>query len=64
MAKRIYKGQRRIYRIFVCSVVSMMISSLLITLLGFYWLISSHVDQAVRMSKIKNFEILASTLAQ
>ena len=61
---RVYKGQRRVYRIFICSVVSMMITSLILNLLGFYWLISSHVDQAVRMSKIKNLQILAQTLAQ
>ena len=42
----------------------MIIISFLATLLGFYWLINSHVDQAVRMSKIKNLQILASTLSE
>ena len=60
---RVYTGQIRVFRIFVCSVLSMMVTSLLFTLLGFYWLINSHVDQAVRMSQIKNLQILAQTLA-
>ena len=42
----------------------MMMTSLLLTLLGFYWLVNSHVDQAVRISKVKNLQIVANTLAE
>ena len=51
---REYEGQIRVYRYFLGAIILMMVTSLIFTLLGFFWLISNHVDQAVRMSKIKN----------
>ena len=59
-----YKGYRRVVSIFCCASVSMIVISFIATLLCFYWLINNHVDQAVRMSQVKNLQILASTLAQ
>ena len=61
---RKYKGQIAVFRYLFCAAAFMIINSFLLTLLGFYWLINSHVDQAVRMSKIKNLQILANSLAE
>ena len=42
----------------------MILMSLLVSAGGFFWLINNHVDQAVRMSKIKNLQIIANTLSE
>ena len=61
---RIYRGQRRVYYTFLCAASAMILMSLIVSTGGFFWLINNHVDQAVRMSKIKNLQILANTLSE
>ena len=51
---RFYKGQRRVYWTFICAAVAMILTSLLFSMLAFYSLINVHVDQVVRISKVKN----------
>ena len=51
---RFYKGQRRVYWTFICAAVAMILTSLLFSMFAFYSLINVHVDQVVRISKVKN----------
>ena len=60
---RVYRGQRRVYWTFMCAAVAMILTSVLFSMLGFYGLINLHIDQAVRISKVKNLQIIANTLA-